>query len=238
MVAVCQPCVPALVATAVMAPTGTRPCRSSLTLMAGPIDARINPTEVNELATIAPDRVVRAQLIADGPGPLPGCRRRVYPGFLQLGGLHEHEPRAPRRVALASSSPTWSLATSSGPRATRSFYDEYFAVLDLPPSSTWRPCRRCSRSTLLPRRHARISTAELVDPAAIRRTALLTVEGERDDICAVGQTLAAHDLCTGDRRFRARHHLQPGVGHYGVFSGRRWEQQIYPIVRNFIRAND
>jgi polyhydroxyalkanoate depolymerase len=121
--------------------------------------------------------------------------------------------------------------------AIKTFYDEYFAVLDLPAEFYLETVRMVFQE-------ARLAEGKLdwrgkrVDPGAIKRTALFTVEGERDDICAVGQTLAAHELCTGIRPYKKRHHLQPGAGHYGVFSGRKWQSQIYPLVRNLILAND
>ena len=116
------------------------------------------------------------------------------------------------------------------------FYDEYFAVLDMPAEFYLETIDRVFQRELLAKGEL-TWRGRPVDPGAIRRTALLTVEGEKDDVCGVGQTLAAQDLCTGIKPSKKRHHLQPGVGHYGVFSGSRWERQIYPIVRNFILAN-
>jgi polyhydroxyalkanoate depolymerase len=122
-------------------------------------------------------------------------------------------------------------------KATKDFYDEYFAVLDLAAEFYIETVKLVFQDHALP-----LGTLEYhgkrVDPKAIRRTMLLTVEGERDDICAVGQTVAAHDMCSKLRPYLKRHHLQPGVGHYGVFSGRKWEGQIYPIVKNVILASD
>ena len=122
-------------------------------------------------------------------------------------------------------------------KATIDFYDEYFAVLDLAAEFYLETVQWVFQE-------ARLATGELtyrgerVDPKAIRRTALLTVEGERDDICALGQTAAAHDLCSGLKPYMKRHHMQAGVGHYGVFSGKRWEEQVYPIVRNMILSSE
>ena len=122
-------------------------------------------------------------------------------------------------------------------RPTMAFYDEYFAVLDL-------TAEFYLETVAWVFQEARLAKGELtfrgrpVEPEAIRRTALLTVEGERDDICALGQTAAAHDLCTGLKPFRKRHHMQAGVGHYGVFSGKRWQEQVYPIVRNLMLASE
>jgi polyhydroxyalkanoate depolymerase len=122
-------------------------------------------------------------------------------------------------------------------RALQAFYDEYFAVLDLTAEFYLETVQRIFQENALALGKLRWK-GRRVDPGAIRRTTLLTIEGERDDICAVGQTLAAHDLCTGLRPYRKRHHMQAGVGHYGVFSGNRWTTQIYPIVKNTILASD
>jgi polyhydroxyalkanoate depolymerase len=121
--------------------------------------------------------------------------------------------------------------------ATRTFYDEYFAVLDLTAEFYLETVREVFQEHALPLGRMRWH-GEMVDPKAIRRTALLTVEGEKDDICALGQTLAAHELCTSLRPYRKKHHMQAGVGHYGVFSGKRWQHQIYPIVRNVILSSE
>ena len=129
------------------------------------------------------------------------------------------------------------MASSRRPQVTKAFYDEYFAVLDLTAEFYLETVRRVFQEHALP--HGKLTwRSERVDPRAIRRTALLTVEGERDDICSVGQTVAAHDLCSGLRPYRKRHHLQAGVGHYGVFSGNRWTNQIYPILKNVILSSE
>jgi poly(3-hydroxybutyrate) depolymerase len=120
---------------------------------------------------------------------------------------------------------------------TKAFYDEYFAVLDLPAEFYLETVQWVFQEHQLPLGKM-MFRGRKVDPKAIRHTALLTVEGERDDICAVGQTMAAHDLATNLKPFRKRHHLQAGVGHYGVFSGKKWENQVYPIIRNMILQND
>lgn len=236
LVAVCQPCVQALAAAAIMAEDGDPAQPASMTLMAGPIDTRVNPTEVNDLATSRPIDWFENTLIARVPAGFPGAFRRVYPGFVQVGAflsmnLDRHLKGHMQLLAA--------LATGNAEKAaaTKGFYDEYFAVLDLPAEFYLETVQHVFQEF-------RLARGELgwrgrrVDPAAIRRTALLTVEGERDDICSVGQTVAAHDLCTSLRPYRKRHHMQAGVGHYGVFSGRRWNAQVYPIVRNFILAND
>ena len=122
-------------------------------------------------------------------------------------------------------------------QTAKTFYDEYFAVLDLTAEFYLETVARVFQDHLLPQGKL-VWRNRKVDPGAIRKTALMTVEGERDDICSVGQTVAAHDLCTGVYANRKRHHLQPGVGHYGVFSGKKWQTQIYPQVRNMILATD
>jgi polyhydroxyalkanoate depolymerase len=132
----------------------------------------------------------------------------------------------------------WHLARGEEARAQaiETFYDEYFAVLDLTAEFYLETVKSVFQDATLAQNKRTFRGAPL-DMRAIRKTALMTVEGERDDICAVGQTMAAHDLCSSLRPFRKRHHLQAGVGHYGVFSGRKWEGQTYPLVRNFIQAN-
>jgi len=232
MLAVCQPCVPALAAVAVMAERDDPCTPRSMTLMAGPIDTRINPTKVNELATSKSIEWFRAHLITSVPYGYGGAGRDVYPGFLQLSAFMAMQPQrhVKAHADLYDHIVHRRLAEA---RTIDEFYQEYFAVLDLSAEFYLETVekvfqRACLAEGTLTFRNQR------VDPGRIRRTGLLTVEGERDDICAPGQTLAAHSLCTGLKPFMKRHHLQAGVGHYGVFSGRRWESQVYPIVQNFI----
>ncbi len=235
VVAVCQPCVQVLTAAAVMAQAGNRFQPRSMTLMAGPVDTRINPTAVNRLASDKPIAWFRRNLIATVPARYPGGGRRVYPGFVQLGAFLAMNMS---RHVNAHIDLFTHLATGETEQAAviKKFYDEYFAVLDLPEEFYLETVQwifqeaRLAAGTLSYR-------GQRVDCRAIRKTALLTVEGERDDICALGQTSAAHELCSGLKPFRKRHHMQAGVGHYGVFSGRKWDGQIYPIVRNMILAN-
>ena len=165
-----------------------------------------------------------------------GAFRQVYPGFLQLAafvnmGLDRHV-RA--HIELYED-----IVSGNRDRAatTRAFYDEYFAVLDLTAEFYLETVRLVFQEYALARGTLTFQ-GHRVDPKAIRKTTLFTVEGERDDICAVGQTVAAHELCSSLRPYRKRHHMQPGVGHYGVFSGKRWTGQIYPILKNVILASD
>jgi poly(3-hydroxybutyrate) depolymerase len=235
VVAVCQPCVQALVAAAVMADKRHPAQPASMTLMAGPIDTRINPTKVNELAMSKPIEWFEKNLLAEVPSRLPGAGRKVYPGFIQLSAFMAMNMQRHVRAHLDLYE---HLAKNETEKAEtiKTFYDEYFAVLDLPAEFYIETVRDVFQDALLPRGELTWH-GEKVKPAAIKKTALLTVEGERDDICALGQTVAAHDLCTGIKPYMKKHHMQPGVGHYGVFSGRKWEGQIYPIVRNMILAN-
>ena len=236
LLAVCQPCVSALVATAVMAEGGNPAQPLSLTLMAGPIDTRVNPTKVNELASSKPIDWFERTLIATVPPRFPGAGRRVYPGFVQLGAFMSMNLE---RHVKAHTELYRHIVDGEHEKAeaTRSFYDEYFAVLDLTAEFYLETVRHVFQEHALPLGRLRWH-GQKVDPRAIRRTSLLTVEGEKDDICALGQTLAAHELCTTLRPYRKRHHMQAGVGHYGVFSGKRWQHQIYPIVRNVILSSE
>ncbi len=236
LVAVCQPCVAALVAAAVMAQGDSPAQPRSMTLMAGPIDTRVNPTKVNELAKSKPIEWFEKNLIASVPYRYGGGGRKVYPGFVQLAAfmsmnidrhlkahceLYEHIAKGDEAKAAQ----------------TKAFYDEYFAVLDLTAEFYLETVQLVFQEHVLPL-GALTYEGGRVEPKAIRRTMLFTVEGEKDDICAVGQTLAAHDLCTSLRPYRKRHHMQAGVGHYGVFSGRSWQNQIYPMVKNVILQSD
>src|SRR6195256_4096145 len=236
LAAVCQPCVAALVAAAVMAQSANPAQPRSMTLMAGPIDTRVNPTKVNELANSKPIEWFEQHLIARVPFRYDGAFRHVYPGFVQLAAFMsmniERHVKAHRELYENLANGEHAKA-----QATKDFYDEYFAVLDLAAEFYLETVRLVFQEHALPLGRLTFR-GETVDPAAIRRTMLLTVEGEKDDICAIGQTVAAHDLCTGLRPYLKRHHMQPGVGHYGVFSGKRWEGQIYPLMKNVILASD
>ena len=199
--------------------------------MAGPIDARINPTGVNELASSKPMAWFE-QLISEVPARFRGADRRVYPGFLQVMAFVSMNVE---RHLKAHWELYEGLANGNDQKAQSiaTFYDEYFAVADLPAEFYLETVKGVFQDYDLAR-GAATWRGRPVDLAAIERTALLTVEGERDDVCGIGQTMAAHDLCSGIRPYLKRHHLQPGVGHYGVFSGSRWTRQIYPVLRNVI----
>ena len=235
LVAICQPCVAALAAVALMSEDAHPATPATLTLMAGPIDCRISPTSVNHLATGKPIDWFEKNLISIVPWQLKGAGRRVYPGFLQLTAFmsmnRERHLNTLREYYenLAAGEPEKQEKAAS----TRDFYREYFAVADLPAEFYLETVQRVFQTYDLPRGEL-FWRGRRIDPAAIRRTALLTVEGERDDICATGQTLAAQDLCPSLRPYMRKHYVQAGVGHYGVFSGKRWQSQIYPLLRETI----
>ncbi len=235
VVAVCQPCVAALAATAIMAEDDNPNQPSSLTLMAGPVDCRVNPTEVNKLANSKPIEWFEKNLITHVPLPHAGFMRRVYPGFIQLSAFMAMNPE---RHKQAFKDMYALLVTGDVEKAAtiQTFYDEYLAVNDLPAEFYLETVQKVFQTYDLPAGKLTYR-GRTVNPKAIRRTALLTIEGERDDICAVGQTVAAHDLCSSIRPYLKNHHIQTGVGHYGVFSGRKWNQQIYPRVRDAIHAS-
>lgn len=236
LMAVCQPCPAALSAASIMAAEDNPAQPKSMVLMAGPVDTRVSPTQVNELAHSKPLSWFEQHAIATVPLRYAGATRRVYPGFLQVSGFMAMNPgrHLSQHIALYND---LVRGDDEEAREIEDFYDEYFAVLDMPAEFYLETIDRVFQRELL-------AQGELtwrgrpVDPGAIRRGALLTVEGEKDDVCGAGQTLAAQALCSGIKPSKKRHHLQPGVGHYGVFSGSKWETQVYPIVRNFILAND
>jgi polyhydroxyalkanoate depolymerase len=236
VLAVCQPCPATLAAVALMAEDGDPATPRSVTLMAGPVDGRISPTAVNDLATERPLSWFEDHVTTVVPWRYAGAGRRVYPGFLQLGAFvaMNWQQHLGRQLDLLHD---LRVGNKSKADATMAFYDEYCAVLDLHAEFYLETVDRVFQRFLLPEGKLEVG-GRRVDPSAITRTGLLTVEGARDDICGVGQTMAAQDLCPGVPRARRRHHLQAGVGHYGVFSGSAWERQICPVVRNFVLAND
>ena len=235
VLAVCQPAAAVLAAVALMAAERDRMTPRSMTLMAGPVDTRINPTEVDRLATSKPMVWFENHLIGTVPPGFAGSGRRVYPGFVQLLSFMAMNLDRHTRAHMRQ----WdNLARKDAAAAEihRKFYDEYFSVMDLPGEFYLQTIERIFQHHDLPSGTLHVR-GRLVEPRAITRTALLTVEGELDDICGVGQTMAALDLCSGLSPLRKRHHLQNGAGHYGVFSGRRWTNEIYPLVRELIATN-
>jgi len=235
VVSVCQPTVPVLAAVSLMASRGDPDVPRTMTLMGGPIDARRSPTSVNNLATRKPYSWFERNVIARVPQRYPGFTRRVYPGFLQHLGFVAMNPD---RHVGAHWEYYHQLIRGDGESADahRRFYDEYNAVLDLPAEYYLDTIRTVFQDFALPKGRMFVRE-ELVRPQSIRETALLTIEGENDDISGNGQTEAAHQLCLNIPAAAREHFLAPGVGHYGIFSGRRWRDLIYPRVRSFIRKH-
>jgi len=235
VMAVCQPSVPVLAAVALLAADNDPAQPKTMILMGGPIDTRANPTAVNKLATTRSLDWFEKNIIAAVPPRYPGAFRRVYPGFVALAGFMTMNLD---RHITAHVDMYKHLVRGDGEsaEATRVFYDEFMSVMDMPADYYMQTIKRVFQDHALPLGKFR-SRGRLVEPEAVCRTALLTVEGENDDICAVGQTGAAHTLLSGLSAERKLRHVQPMVGHYGVFNGRRWRSEIYPKVRDFIRAN-
>jgi poly(3-hydroxybutyrate) depolymerase len=234
VIAVCQASVPVLAAVSLLAAEDDPGQPRTLTLMGGPIDTRVNPTKVNLLATSRPLSWFEHNVVAAVPPRYPGAFRRVYPGFLQLAGFMSMNLD---RHFMAHVDFFRHLVRGDGESAaaTRKFYDEFTSIMDMPADFYIQTVKRVFHDHALPL-GTFVSRGRRVEPAAITRTAVLTIEGENDDICAVGQTAAAHALLTGLAPARKARHVQPQVGHFGVFNGRRWRNEIYPLVRDFIRA--
>jgi len=236
VIAVCQPSVPALAAAAVMARSDD-PCQPlSLTLMGGPIDTRKNPTEVNKLAQSKDIDWFKRNVITRVPMPHAGAMREVYPGFIQLSGFMTMN--LDRHMQAH-----WGLyqhlieGDCDSVEQHRKFYEEYLAVMDLPAEFYLQTVETVFQQHLLPDGKLE-HRGEPVDCSLIEHTTLMTVEGEKDDICGLGQTEAAHALCPGIPKTRHLHYVQPGVGHYGVFNGTRWRTEIQPRIAEMIRQSE
>ncbi len=239
VLSVCQPTVPVLAAISLMAAVEDPRMPRTMTMMGGPIDTRRCPTQVNNLAQTHTHDWFERNVIYRVPARHPGAGRRVYPGFLQHAGfvsmnadrhMHSH----------------WEFYLSlvkgdlGDAEAHRRFYDEYNAVLDMPAEYYLDTIRTVFQEHALPKGtwNVRFDGAlHRVDPSKIRNVALFTIEGELDDISGAGQTLAAHDLCSSLPASEKRHLDVEGAGHYGIFSGRRWRERVYPQVREFIAAH-
>ncbi|MEM1161802.1 MAG: polyhydroxyalkanoate depolymerase [Pseudomonadota bacterium] len=234
VMAVCQPGVPVLVATALMAEAGNPARPSSVTLMGSPIDTRINQTEPNHLAQSRPLSWFEQNVIVSVPWPNPGVMRRVYPGFLQLSGFMSMNLD---RHVDAHVDHFHHLIEGDGDSAAahRSFYDEYLAVMDLTAEFYLQTVETVFQKHLIPKGRFR-HRGHLIDPGAITDIGMMTVEGEKDDITGRGQTRAAQDLCVNLADDKKLHYVQDKVGHYGVFNGSRFRNNIQPKIRDFIRA--
>jgi len=235
VVAVCQPTVPVFAAVSLMEGRRAKNVPRSMVLMAGPIDARKSPTAVNKYATGKPLSWFRQNVITQVPWPYPGHMRLVYPGFLQLSGFMGMNLE---RHVTAHRDLFHNLIQGDGDSADkhREFYDEFLAVMDLSAEYYLQTIETVFMEHRLPKGEMR-HRGERVDPSEIKRVALMTVEGRKDDITGVGQTEAAQELCTRLPDSMRAHHLQEGVGHYGVFNGSRFRGEILPKVRDFIRTH-
>lgn len=234
VVAVCQPSVPVLAAAAIMEEAKDPLAPSSMTLMGGPIDTRINPTAVNNLAKERPLEWFADNVVMNVPWPQPGFMRPVYPGFLQLSGFMSMNLD---RHLIAHKEFFMHLVKNDGePEKHRDFYDEYLAVMDLTAEFYLQTVEQVFMKHALPKGEL-MHRGKRVDPAAIRNVALLTVEGENDDISGVGQTQAAQTICVNIPDEMRMHYLQPDVGHYGVFNGSRFRREIAPRIVSFTRQH-
>ncbi|MGI9170146.1 MAG: polyhydroxyalkanoate depolymerase [Caulobacteraceae bacterium] len=236
VVAVCQPGPPALAAAALMAEEGDRLRPASLTLMGSPIDARLSPTVTNRLAETRPFTWFQSNMIHTVPAPYAGVFRRVYPGFVQLYSFISMNADLHRRAHRRHFA---DLVRGDGDPADkhRAFYDEYLSVLDLSEEFYLQTVDVVFQRHLLPRGEL-FHRGRRVEPAAMTDIGLMSVEGENDDISGVGQTQAAHELCVNVPATMRELYVQPGVGHYGVFNGRRFDEEIYPRVRDFIARRE
>ncbi|MFW9615384.1 polyhydroxyalkanoate depolymerase [Aquabacterium sp.] len=240
VISVCQPTVPVLAAISLMASRG-EPTPLTMTMMGGPIDARKSPTSVNNLAMNKSFEWFENNVIYKVPQNYPGAGRAVYPGFLQHTGFVAMNPDR-----HATSHYDYFLDLIRGDddsaEAHRQFYDEYNAVLDMPAEYYLDTIRTVFQEFSLVNGTWEVRNPqgkkELVRPQDIKTTALLTVEGELDDISGSGQTKAAHELCTSIPKTRQKHYDVIGAGHYGIFSGRRWREQAYPVIRDFILSHN
>nr|WP_275588738.1 polyhydroxyalkanoate depolymerase [Croceicoccus hydrothermalis] len=235
VMAVCQPSVPAFAATAIMAKDGNPARPATLTMMGGPIDTREGVTEVNEMATKRPLAWFRQNLIATVPAQYAGAGRKVYPGFLQLAGfmsmnlgnhIMSHYGMFKHLVA----------GDGESADATKDFYDEYLSVCDMTAEFYISTVDAVFQEHLLPR-GLLTHRGERIDFDAVTDTAILCIEGERDDISGIGQTKAALDMVNNLPEEKRKYHMHPGVGHYGIFNGSKWRGQIAPIVEEWIAAN-
>ncbi|MGX8011082.1 polyhydroxyalkanoate depolymerase [Mesorhizobium sp. ORM8.1] len=234
VMAVCQPSVPVLAAVALMEKRSDPFVPSTMTLMGGPVDTRRNPTAVNLLAKEKGIDWFRDNVVMRAPWPVPGFGREVYPGFLQLSGFMSMNLD---RHIIAHKDFFMHLVKHDGDNAEkhRDFYDEYLAVMDLTAEFYLQTVDTVFVRHALPKGEM-MHRGEPVDPKAIRNVALLTIEGENDDISGLGQTQAAHDLCVNIPADRHAHYMQPAVGHYGVFNGSRFRSEIVPRIADFISS--
>ena len=236
LVATCQAAPPAMVATAIMTARQSPCVPASLTLMGGPVDTRVNPNTINKIADHIPLRLFQKNNIHTIPAGFPGSGRRVYPGFFQLGGFIALNPMP--HVKQYKSFIANSIKGAQTPLTKfRDFYDEYFAVLDMTESFYLQTLQKVFMEHHIPTGQMEFR-GEKVDFAAVTEVPLLTVEGANDHLCPPGQTEAAHDVFRGIPPEMRKNYIQEGVGHYGVFSGSKFQSGIYPVIRDFIAATE
>jgi len=236
VMAVCQPSVPAIVATSVMAERNNPNSPKTLTVMGGPIDTRLSPTDVNNFAAGKDLKWFEDKVIMTVPKGFPGAGQRVYPGFIQLTGFVSMNPDSHAKKYYKFFT---DLVKGDGDSAEahRTFYNEYLAVMDLPAEFYLETIRKVFIDH-------RLATGEIqfekkkVNPKAVTKTALLTIEGENDDITGKGQTKAAHDILSNIPKSKKQHYEQPEVGHYGIFNGRRFRESVGPKIKAFIQENE
>lgn len=232
MIAICQPTVQALIATAVMAEENNPNLPKSLTLMAGPLDVSKNPTRVNEFSHEHPMSWFENVAIMKVPAGYPGSGRKVYPGFMQLGGFISMNKEAHIKKHQKYFQ-NLLFGEQEDAERFRAFYDEYMAVLDMPAEFYLETIDRVFKNNELANGTITYN-GKAVNFGAIKKTALLTVEGADDDICGIGQTEAAHQICQNVPKTKRKHHVQTGAGHYGIFSGSMYRKNIRPLVTKFI----
>ena len=235
VIAICQAAVPTLAAIAVMA-EATSPNRpKTMTLMAGPVDVRANPNKLTKISKVMNARVQRALTIHKVPAGYPGAGRRVYPGMLQLVSFMALNVRSHLQKHWQYFLDVYHNEHDAANKH-REFYDEYFAVLDMTESYFIETLERVFFDQQLPKGTMKYAGSK-ISCEAITDIPLMTVEGAEDDMCQVGMTAAAHDICTGLNDAQRRHHVQPGVGHYGVFSGSRYSHEVAPRIKDFITSH-
>ena len=235
MLAVCQPSVPAFAATAVMG-ADKDPCRpASLTMMGGPVDTRASPTSVNDVAVRRPLSWFQNNVIATVPFNYPGGGRKVYPGFLQLAGFLSMNIES-HMLSHYEMFKHLTVGHQEGADATKRFYDEYLSVCDMTAEFYLQTIEHVFQKHSLPKGEF-VHRGKPIDPDAIRDTALLAIEGERDDISGIGQTHAALDLAPHLPDAKKKYYFAEEVGHYGIFNGSKWRKRIAPVVEEWIRAN-
>jgi poly(3-hydroxybutyrate) depolymerase len=235
VLAVCQPSVPAFAAAAIMGAQND-PCRPvTLTLMGGPVDTRASPTGVNDIAMARPLEWFRTHVVATVPFDYPGAGRRVYPGFMQLAGFISMNLET-HMMSHYEMFKHLTLGDTESAAATKRFYDEYLSVSDMTAEFYLQTIEQVFQKHALPKGMF-VHRDQTVDPAAIRDTAILAIEGERDDISGIGQTRAALDLAKSLPRAKKKYFLARDVGHYGIFNGSKWRGRIAPVVEEWIKSN-